>query len=333
MKIIMNTRLKHDRTFADIKPGSEDRPEGGTHGWAGMKSEDIAAGFDQEQQAPTAESCVPNVAPPRASSPQSLNPPPSAVQLRRTGQPSTLNQFDWQLLLKQTERFARRKIGRSSWRGQEKGVLPGGYDATSIAAEAVADFLASLEAEANSVADIHPSQTCFGGRVHPSQSSYGGRVHPPQNSSGGQPPSLLRDLDQEGVRKELRRRARLLIDRLRHRKENRVCRNEEDLGFVAIDGNEHEIVSFLETIPGPDPTPPEIIIANEEAGEWDTRKQQFVSFLAPDTLLQNLFACLCAGISNRAAIARKLGVTSATIKNAQRRFARRVAEFQHVIRG
>jgi len=287
-----------------------------------MKSEDIAAGFDQEQQAPTAESCVPNVAPPRASSPQSLNPPPSAVQLRRTGQPSTLNQFDWQLLLTQTERFARRKIGRSSWRGQEKGVLPGGYDATSIAAEAVADFLASLEAEANSVADIHPSQTCFGGRVHP-----------PQNCSGGQPPSPLRDLDQQGVRKELRRRARLLIDRLRHRKENRVCRNEEDLGFVAIDGDNNDIVSFLETIPGPDPTPPEISISKEEAGEWDARKQQFVSFLAPDTLLQGLFACLCAVISNRAAIARKLGVTPATVKNAQRRFARRVAEFQRVIRG
>src|SRR5207247_1567602 len=77
MKTIMNTQLKHDRTFADFKPGSAYRPEGGTHGRAGMKSEDIAAVFDQEQQAPTAEPCASNVPSPRAqngSTNQSLNP-------------------------------------------------------------------------------------------------------------------------------------------------------------------------------------------------------------------------------------------------------------------
>src|SRR4051812_22184225 len=54
----LTTQFKQTSPSADIEPGSVDRPEGGTHGWAGMKFEDNAAGFDQELQGPAAELCA-----------------------------------------------------------------------------------------------------------------------------------------------------------------------------------------------------------------------------------------------------------------------------------
>src|SRR5260221_10742795 len=54
---------------------------------------------------------------------------------------------DWELLLQQTERFAETEIHGYCWREVSEGVLPSGYDAGSIAAEAVAEFLSEQEAE------------------------------------------------------------------------------------------------------------------------------------------------------------------------------------------
>jgi len=47
---------------------------------------------------------------------------------------------EWARLLQETERFARWHIKRLIWRGDERGLLPDGYDASSVAAEAVAEL-------------------------------------------------------------------------------------------------------------------------------------------------------------------------------------------------
>jgi len=57
---------------------------------------------------------------------------------------------DWERLLRETEEFAQFQIDRLFWRGKKGGVLPDGYDANSIAAEAVEEVLregASAEAD------------------------------------------------------------------------------------------------------------------------------------------------------------------------------------------
>src|SRR6266576_6468189 len=57
---------------------------------------------------------------------------------------------DWERLLRETEEFAQFQIERLFWRGKKGGVLPDGYDANSIAAEAVEEVLregASAEAD------------------------------------------------------------------------------------------------------------------------------------------------------------------------------------------
>jgi hypothetical protein len=71
--------------------------------------------------------------------------------MKINGKPSpelSLNYPDevWTWLLTDSERFAGKQIARYRWRGAKGGVLPGGFDANSIAAEAVAGLFQTNEA-------------------------------------------------------------------------------------------------------------------------------------------------------------------------------------------
>src|ERR1043166_8511829 len=65
-------------------------------------------------------------------------------------------QADWQALLNQAWRLANERANQFRWRGAEGGLLPSGYDAEAIAAEAVFEFL-QLPA---STRPGHPSREC-----------------------------------------------------------------------------------------------------------------------------------------------------------------------------
>jgi hypothetical protein len=54
-----------------------------------------------------------------------------------------LTNDEWSFLLHQTIQFAEYQISRLHWRGDYGGVLPEGFDAKSLAAQAVANFLAN----------------------------------------------------------------------------------------------------------------------------------------------------------------------------------------------
>ena len=58
---------------------------------------------------------------------------------------SRLRWEDWETLLPELVQFAKQEIRRRRWRGMRSGVLPEGYDANSVAAEAIA---AALRGEA-----------------------------------------------------------------------------------------------------------------------------------------------------------------------------------------
>src|ERR1044071_1542221 len=49
--------------------------------------------------------------------------------------------INWDFILQQTVSFAEYQIDRLSWRGEFGGVLPQGFDASSLAAQALSDFL------------------------------------------------------------------------------------------------------------------------------------------------------------------------------------------------
>src|SRR6266576_1031678 len=76
------------------------------------------------------------------------SPQPSTLPLQSSDPPHTKDLPDgvclW--LLKNAEGFARGQIQRYCWRGAKGGVLPGGFDANSIAAQTVADLLQAREA-------------------------------------------------------------------------------------------------------------------------------------------------------------------------------------------
>src|SRR3954462_7084998 len=59
--------------------------------------------------------------------------------------PPNLPDEVWDWLLKDAERFAAKHIHQYRWRGAKGGVLPGGFDANSIAAQAVVEFLQPSE--------------------------------------------------------------------------------------------------------------------------------------------------------------------------------------------
>jgi hypothetical protein len=54
---------------------------------------------------------------------------------------SRLGWEDWQSLLAELVQFAKQEIRRRRWRGKRSGVLPEGYDANSVAAEAITRVL------------------------------------------------------------------------------------------------------------------------------------------------------------------------------------------------
>ena len=48
---------------------------------------------------------------------------------------------DWERLMSEAIEFAKRELGRRKWGGKSRGVLPGGYDAESVASEAIGELL------------------------------------------------------------------------------------------------------------------------------------------------------------------------------------------------
>src|SRR5580765_2459933 len=74
---------------------------------------------------------------------------PSAHNQLSTPTPSTnLPDQVWDWLLKDAEGFAAEQIRRYRWRGAKSGVLPRGYDANSIAAQAITELFQPREASA-----------------------------------------------------------------------------------------------------------------------------------------------------------------------------------------
>ncbi len=202
------------------------------------------------------------------------------------------SQLDWAFLLEETERFARAEIENYCWRGVWGGVLPGGYDANSIAAEAVVEFLQSGEQPASSV-PVHHSACGEGG--HPD------------------------------LQKELKKAARRIVNRLHHRMENEIMHNGADLASVeTVDG---ETVGVLEAFPAPGINPAEELMLKEDAAEFEQFKGRVHQFLGKERLLRQVFNCHCAGISKPKAMARKLKVPVRTIQKLQRRLERRMREF------
>ena len=219
--------------------------------------------------------------------------------------------------------------------------MPDGYDASTVAAEAVTEFLRDIQSQTDSLApsstydqELHHRCNLWSApssfsplpsvQMSPSGDGQGEGFHVSPTHHQTLNPDLS-ELTFQQLQQELRQRVCRIVNRLRHRKENLLLRNDADLAPVIIDDGES--IGVLEAIPSSEPGPPEILIQKEEAGELDQTKERFNRFLGADQLLKDLFACLCDGTSKRAAIARKLRLSASAVKNCQKRLARRLDEF------
>jgi hypothetical protein len=81
---------------------------------------------------------------------------PDALEMHDTS-----SEVQWEFLLRRTTIFATRLVSCFCWRGSVGGILPEGYDPTSVAAQAVAEWLQNAPDRANDDLQQFPlTQTC-----------------------------------------------------------------------------------------------------------------------------------------------------------------------------
>src|SRR5438552_6464176 len=112
------------------------------------------------------------------------------------------------------------------------------------------------------------------------------------------------------IQRNLERRVRRHINRLQHRSENRLIRNEPDLVRVSLDDG--ETVSIIELIEDPSPRPDKVLLDKESLVQFDQLKLQFSAFLRKDRRLAKLFQLYCDGQSRTEDLASSLKLTTAT---------------------
>ena len=127
------------------------------------------------------------------------------------------------------------------------------------------------------------------------------------------------------IQRNLERRVRRHVNRLHHRSENRLVRNEPDLTLLTLDDG--ETISIIELIEDPSPQPNKALLEKESQLQFDRFKLDFSGFLHKDRRLVRLFHLYCDDQSKPDEIASSLKLSRSTVKNLRRRFRRRWAEF------
>ncbi len=200
------------------------------------------------------------------------------------------SELNWATLLSTTTRYVTEKVKRLRWRGSLGGVLPEGHDGKSIASQAIADLLKTLQNGKD-------------------------RFHPVPNFSP----------THQCVQGELYRRVNRHIDRLYHRKERLLIRNEPDLAMVLTD--EGDYIPYIETIPDVAPSPASALVQLEKDAEFSRFETDFQRSLGPDRRLIQTFETIRDGIHQPRQLARRLGLRPHTINNLQKRLRRKAAKF------
>jgi len=204
----------------------------------------------------------------------------------------------WQILFIQAFLFAAKYINRLRWRGTFGGVLPDGDDAESIAAQAVTDFLQQTNSRFS---------LSLGERV---------RVRAGFVASYSLPRSISSPLSRLVWRH---------VDRLHHRYENLLLRNEADLAPACI--NDEEVCRFIETLPEPGGNAYDNLVHKETTAEFESLQTEFRKFLGRERRLKSLFTCYANGIWLPRDVASRLHLSASATRNLQKRLKRRFQRF------
>src|SRR5436190_2140249 len=133
------------------------------------------------------------------------------------------------------------------------------------------------------------------------------------------------------IQRDLERRVRRIINRLHHRSENRLLRNEPDLGPVTLDDGEP--TSIINLIPEPSDNPGHTLLSKESQDRFDRARFLFHGCLGRDLRLHQLFSLYCDGRSKPRDLATALNTKPRTVKNLRRRFLRKWNHFHSLLPG
>jgi hypothetical protein len=199
------------------------------------------------------------------------------------------NSFAWSDILKSLTRFAQAQIDRRRWRYQYGGVLPEGFDAESIAAEAISQFLTRNSDHAGAQRGL---------AIQSRKSEI-----------------------EDDTASELRRLVVRQVDRLHHLKENWLLSNEPDLATVYDDG---QFVSPAHLVPDTSPRPDRALLEVESDREFAKLAESIDNHLAADTELQSLFRAMLDGKTHPRILSSALNLTVPCVKNLKKKLRRHV---------
>ncbi len=219
--------------------------------------------------------------------------------------PAALSAESWEAVFQQTLSFADYQVARLRWRGQFGGILPGGFDPNSIAAQAIMEFLQQ------SGENCGPRMSIF-------------------SSQGMSSVGLAKEgaAALEHILWEVKRLVLRQVTRLHHLQENWLLSNEADLALVR--DQDGDPVTPLELLPAPDVQPDEALMRKESFIEYNKLRFRFQVSLAKERRLITLFGLNCDGISKPQALAARLKLGVRTIESLQRRLRRKWLAFSHL---
>jgi hypothetical protein len=213
------------------------------------------------------------------------------------GSETPLPEDIWQLVFSKALSFASKYIKRLRWRGALGGILPSGADAESIATHAAVELLQTDGAALKLFATRNGSSRAVSGATRLPRS----------------------------ISSALSRRVWRQVDRLHHRKENFLVRNEADLPCAFADDGEPG--SLVESVPDLSDNPLQALLQKETSQEIQSVQSEFGRFLGHDHLLRSLLACQMNGIRQPRLLARQLKLSVPATKNLQKRLKRRLRQF------
>ena len=132
-------------------------------------------------------------------------------------------------------------------------------------------------------------------------------------------------LNRRSTYSKLSRHVWRIVDRLHHRNENLLLRNEPDLVRVHIDDG--HVCRLVETIPGLGANPLDNLLSTETTTEHETLEIRFDRFLGQEQRLKSLFTCYANGIWQPRLVAPRLNLSLTATKNLQKRLKRRFQKF------
>ena len=221
--------------------------------------------------------------------------------------------------------YAKEQRRRHYWRRAKGSVLPGGYDAEGIVAEALTEMLREMEA-GNSAGDGVPSAA----------------IAADGEEVAGEPPGtaaaevLTRSRAAqilhmpEEPRARLERLVREKVRRLSRLKENTAVVSEWEVLPPRANG---ERVSVFDRMAGRILPPDEALMQKEDLELLQQFKEEFEASLSGEEKVRKVFQCIWNGTEKREELAVELGLSPAAVTGLRRRLNKRLREFTAQVRG